>query len=157
CDSGKRDPCRARRASVVHHIAEIQQVSAGVPLPDLQQSFGRWFTERNVLRADNRIKRNTARKAPESNIRLPSHSTREDGHPVLGRQPFKKPRRSNPLLACNQPLHPVLPLPQLVELPDYHLVIHRRPQIPNDALSQRPIVVPAALVLVILNQVPRYG
>src|SRR5450756_2978646 len=60
--------------------------------------------------------------------------------------------KRQPLLAVDEALGPVVPEEQFIELVDHRFVFDVISEIAEDALRESPIVVPAALILVIMDE-----
>ena len=97
---------------------------------------------------------NRGRETSECQTRFEANAPGEDAQFVFLLEAFEKTRLRKPAFAQDQAVAvAVRPQEEIVEPVDDGLVINLDTQIGGNLLRKRPIVVPAALVLVILDEV----
>ena len=156
CDADERNVRQARRASVIDRVADVDQLRARHCLLDREEPVWRGFRVLHMVGTHTRLERDSWREAVQRQCRLKVQAPREYRQPVLRGKAFQQAILNQPLLAQNQPVM-IFAKEDLVEAFDDGRVLYVNATVTQDALRQEPIVVVAALVLVILNLAERHA
>ncbi len=157
-DADERHAGCGRGTRIVDGVADIPQLAAGLHALDGVQAVGRGLGLRDVLGADDGIEADIGSEARQRDIELITQAAGEDGQIEAPAQSIQQARFGNPAFAANEAvavLASIAAEEDPVEVVDDHAVFDFDAQIGGDLLRQSPIVVPAAGVLVLLDEIAR--
>ena len=108
----------------------------------------------DVIGADDRIEAQRTRETLERNVGLIAQPAGENRQLVTRAQTLEQSRPAQTSARADQSVA-VLAEENLVESVDHVVVVDFASEVRGDLLRQRPVVVPAALILIFLNQIAR--
>src|SRR5581483_6724968 len=149
--SDERHIRRSRAARVVHRVAEVKQLLARMFGGDLQQAFGMRLGVAHVIRGDDHAEAIVTALALQRNSDFNLIASGEDRQVETVTELIEEAVLRQPALAMDH----AFAEKQVVEMIDDLPILHLYAEIGADLLRQRPVVIPAAGIFVILNLLTR--